>query len=116
MLDIPPDDHLSALKVISGVLLIGNLEFVPTNAQNGPGVEGAAKLAVPGHLDPISNILGLNQLELLRCLTSRSFGVRSIVTCFYTVEQVNPLLKVIFIHVGCGRKRCIRKEVIFFAL
>lgn len=61
------------------------LEFSPSQESEDDDV---------AHLNPNCDVelicqqLGINAVELERCLTSRSFGVRSIVTCLFTVPQV----------------------------
>jgi hypothetical protein len=99
---------MSALKVVAAILLLGNIgllafpllafDSLPIEFETTPlQVDGTATVVSLDQLDLVADILGLSQLEFLRCLTSRSFGVRSIVTCFYTIAQVsNPPDRMIF--------------------
>jgi myosin heavy subunit len=59
-------------------------EFLSLKTQG----DSAATFKNESDLDKICELLGFNTVELKRCLTSRNFGKRSIVTVFYTVTQV----------------------------
>lgn len=69
------------------------IEFLSSSVH----IDGEASLVSIDQLNIIADMLGLNQNELTRCLTSRSFGVRSIVTCIYTVQQVYLFIYFLFI-------------------
>jgi len=83
VLGIDNAQRYSISRVVAGVLLLGNIEFYPATTSG----DAAAKISNLSDLEVICNLLGLNLREMQRCLTSRNFGVRSIVTCMFTVAQ-----------------------------
>jgi myosin heavy subunit len=53
--------------------------------------DGVAVLNGDVGLDLLCAQLGFNPADFERCLLSKSFGIRSIVTCMFTVPQVSDL-------------------------
>jgi myosin heavy subunit len=67
---------------VACVLRLGNIEFNTADT-----LDQRALIENVPELGRICDMLGLKQSEMKRCLVSRNFGVRSIVTCFFSVQQ-----------------------------
>ena len=61
------------------------IEFVSSQQSDDNDV---AAINPNSDLELVCDQFGLNPMEFERCLTSRSFGVRSVVTCLFSVSQV----------------------------
>ena len=70
-------------QVVACVLRMGDVQFNEAETADGHAIIDD----VP-EVERICAMLGLNEKEMKRCLISRNFGVRSVVTCLFSVQQV----------------------------
>jgi hypothetical protein len=66
--------------------------------------DGVACLDFGEELGVVCDQFGLDPADFQRCLISRSFGIRSIVTCMFSVQQVSlPIISPLCdVCGGCG--------------
>jgi myosin heavy subunit len=70
-------------QVVACVLRLGDVQFNTSET-----ADARALIDDIPEIERICDTLGLKQSEMKRCLISRNFGVRSVVTCFFSVQQV----------------------------
>jgi len=82
VLGIDKEQRDQIFEVVACVLRLGNVQFNAAETS-----DARALIDDVPEIDRICDMLGLCQSEMKRCLVSRNFGVRSIVTCFFSVQQ-----------------------------
>jgi myosin heavy subunit len=90
ILGINKGQQTRIFQVVGCVLRLGNVYFDAAETTDERALIGD----VP-ELERICDTLGLNQSEVKRLFVSRNFGVRSIVTCFFSVQQVGHVLVIV---------------------
>lgn len=84
VLGINKGQQKQLFQVVACVLRLGNVHFKAAES-----ADARALIDDIAELDLICDALGLKHSEMKRLLVSRNFGVRSIVTCFFSVQQVS---------------------------
>jgi myosin heavy subunit len=69
-------------QVVACVLRLGDVQFNVSET-----ADARALIDDVPEIDRICDMLGIQKSEMKRCLVSRNFGVRSVVTCFFSVQQ-----------------------------
>jgi myosin heavy subunit len=83
VLGIDRSQRAQIFKIVACVLRLGNVHFNVSET-----ADAHALIDDLPELERICDALGLKQSEMKRCLVSRNLGVRSIVTCLFSVQQV----------------------------
>ena len=83
VLGINKGQRKQIFQVVGCVLRLGNIHFNAAESADARAVIGDIS-----ELERICDALGIDRSEMKRLLVSRNFGVRSIVTCFFSVQQV----------------------------
>lgn len=87
ILDMGKSKQSEIFRIVACVLRLGNISFSAAETS-----DARALIDDTVEVEQICDTLGLNQSEMKRLLVSRNFGVRSIVTCFLSVQQVGILM------------------------
>jgi myosin heavy subunit len=83
ILGINKGQRKQIFQVVACVLRLGDVQFNASET-----ADARALIDDVPEIERICDTLGLKKSEMRRCLVSRNFGVRSVVTCFFSVQQV----------------------------
>ncbi|GBG28549.1 Myosin-1 [Hondaea fermentalgiana] len=83
VIKVAPSDVTQCLDALAGILHLGNLDFDERDASG----DGQAVVRNGATLDICADLLGVNQSNLERVLTTRSVGMRSVIYKPYTRQE-----------------------------